>query len=123
MTFKAANQTLEELLANLNKVTDEPVVLPVRVIYYIIQNKLALERALLAYHIARDRIIETYSNGTGKISEKEMPDQFEKASMELSVIAKEETEVEIKGISLSEIGEKEMPFRLASAIGFMLTEE
>lgn len=123
MIFRATNQELEEILSKLNKATDDAIVLPIRVIYRIIQNKLAIEQSLRAFRLARDKIIETYSNGTGKISEKESPDQFEKASMELAIISKEETQIEINSIPLSEFGEKEMPFHVVSAIGFMITEE
>lgn len=121
MKYKATNSELEETLEGIKTIMNEKITLPVTVIYKIIKNKLAIENALLAFHMTRDKIVDRYSGGKGIIT-KDDPDAFDKAFFEIMRISKEQTEIDILGISLSELNEKAMPFNILSAIGFMIEE-
>lgn len=123
MIIHITNAELEETLSKIKSAAEENVQLPVNVSYKIIKNKLVIEQALAAYRIARDEIINNHSDGSGRVSEKENPEEFERVCMEIATISKECTDVDIVTISLSELGERELPLNLVSALGFMITAE
>lgn len=122
MTYKATNAELEETLERLRSIMDEKVVLPVNVIYKIIKNKLAIEQAFLPFKMTRCKIVDRYSDGKGVIK-KEDAEAYEKAFAEIMSVSSETVEVRIIGISLSELKDKEMPFNMLSAIGFMIDDQ
>lgn len=122
MTLQKSNAELEELLSGLQSIASETIMLPVDISYKIIKNRLAIEKSLLPYRIAKDEIINHYSNGKGKIEEKEDPVTFQKVFNEICDISKVVTNVDIDTVLLMEFGQKEVPYNIISAISFMLVE-
>ena len=123
MIKHAKNAELEEILSKIKSATEEKVLLPVNVSYKIIKNRIDVEQALEAYRLTRDEVINKYSGGQGHISEKDDPEAFGKVCTEIASISIESVDVEIVTISLSELGERELPLNLVSALGFMITAE
>lgn len=123
MTITKKNGELEEMLEGLNKVTKDKTPLPPKVSYYMVKNKLTIEKALEAFRKTRDEIINEHSGGTGHVNEKDDPEAFMAVCEAISQIAKEETEIDISTIKLSDLGDKELPCDLVVALGFMITED
>lgn len=120
MTLKVKNGELENYISKLNEAMKDKILLPVKVSYKIVKNKLAIEDAMRAFRIMHDQIIENHSNGTGQVR----PDdpEFEQVVKELTIIKNEDTEIALDGIAISDFGKKELPLDLISALGFMLEE-
>lgn len=118
MILKVKNGELENYISRLNEVMKDKTLLPVKVSYKIVKNKLAIEDAMRAFRIMHDQIINDHSNGEGKI----LPDdpEFEQVVNELAVIKNEDTEIVLDDIAVSDFGKKELPLDLISALGFML---
>lgn len=120
MILKVKNGELADYVARLDEVMKDKIPLPVKVSYKIVKNKLAIEDAMKAFRVMHDQIINDHSDGEGKVS-KDDP-EFDEVVKEIAVINNEETEVTLDGISVSELGRKELPLDLISALGFMLEE-
>lgn len=120
LIFHAKNGELEEILVKIKSIMDGEIILPVRVSYKIVKNGLAIEKALTAYRMTKDDIINRYSNGTGQISEKENPDVFKKVLEDITVISNEYTDIEVAMITVDELGDRELPLSAVSALGFMM---
>lgn len=123
MKIEKKNGELDEMLNKLKRATEEKTPLPPRVGYIITKNTLAIEQALEAFHKSKDEIIKARSNGKASISQAENPTAFAEVMNEIAVISNELTELDISTIKLSELGERELPLNLVSALGFMITEE
>lgn len=120
MIFKAKNSELETILKKMNTAVEEKINLPVGVSYKIVKNRLAIEQALAAYRMTRDKIVYKYSGDKGYVNSKDEPEIFREVCREIDVIAEEYSEVDISKISVSELGERELPLDLVSALGFMM---
>lgn len=118
MTIHKTNTELEIILGQINRVVEEKVILPVGVSYKIVKNRLAIELALAPFRIVRDEIINRYSNGTGHLLKTD--DNYDKATAEILQIAEKSADVDISEITLDELGEKELPLNVVSALGFMM---
>ena len=118
MTIQKTNTELEKILSQINKATEEKVVLPIGVSYKIVKNRLSIELALAPFRIVRDEIINRYSNGTGHLLKTD--ENYNKATAEILQIAEKSVEVYISEITLEELGEKELPLNVVSALGFMM---
>lgn len=118
MTIHKTNAELEMILIQIKSATEEKVLLPVSVSYKIVKNGLAIEQALSAYRMVRDKIINKYSNGTGHIPKTD--EKYCMASREILQVANEYSDVDISEIKLEELGEKELPLNVVSALGFMM---
>ena len=124
MIISASNAEWEAIANGLAMLSGEKIVFPIRVSYMICKNQLQIEKALGAYRMARDELIERYSNGKGKITEKDNPELFQKLCLDIASISKDKVEADISAVSLSQlsVGGK-YPFNVISALSFMLTEE
>lgn len=118
MTIHKTNAELETILVQIRDAVEEKVLLPVSVSYKIVKNRIAIEQALSAYRIVRDKIINKYSNGTGHIPKTD--EKYYIATREILQVAEEYSDVEVSEIKLEELGEKELPLNLVSALGFMI---
>ena len=122
MKIEKKNGELEEILEMLKRATADKTPLSPKVSYAIIKNKLAIETALQAFYKAKEEIITKYSDGKGQITAAESPEAFVAANVEINIISKEVTELEISTIKLSELGENDLPLNLIAALGFMIVE-
>jgi len=122
MKTKMTNRELETQLSRLERISDDKTVLPIKVSYRIIQNTLVMRKALEAYIISKDHIIEKYSDGKGSITEVDDPVMFKKACTEIAQIASEKVELDISTITLEEFETDRLPFDVISALGFMIID-
>ena len=118
MIIHKTNTELEAILGQINSAVEAKVVLPVKVCYKIVKNRLAIEQALVAFREVRNDIIKKYADETGRITEQDK--NFDKVTFEVLKVAGEYTDVEICEIDISELGEKELPLNVVSALGFMM---
>lgn len=118
MTIHKTNTELEVILGQINTAVEEKVILPVGVSYKIVKNRLAIELALAPFRIVKDEIINRYSNGTGQLLKTD--ENYNKATAEILQIAEKSVDVDISEIALEELGEKELPLNVVSALGFMM---
>lgn len=118
MTIQKTNTELEIILGQLNRIVEENVILPVGVSYKIVKNRFSIELALAPFRIVRDEIINRYSNGMGHLLKTD--ENYNKATAEILQIAEKSVEVYISEITLEELGEKELPLNVVSALGFMM---
>ncbi len=118
MTIQKTNTELEVILSQINTAVEEKVILPVGVSYKIVKNRLAIELALAPFRIVRDEIINRYSNGMGHLLKTD--ENYNKATAEILQIAEKSVDVDISEIALEELGEKELPLNVVSALGFMM---
>lgn len=122
MTITMKNGELEEAYAKLNEALKSDVSLPAKANYKIIKNSIAMRNALEPYNSARQDIVNKHSNGKGTISEKENPAEFDVVYKAISEIASESVTFEITEMNIGELGDKEYPLCLFSAIDFMISE-
>ena len=122
MILEKTNFEWEIVLSDLNSAmkNSEETVLPIRIGYKIVKNRLAIKEALKAYFVTKDAIINKYSNGRGYVSEKEDAESFEKIYKESNVISKEKTSVNIDMISIEDFKEINLSLNIISALEFML---
>ena len=118
MKIHKTNGEREVMLHQMKSAMEEKIILPVGVSYKIVKNRLAIEQALSAFRALRDEIITRYSNGTGRVMETD--ENYEKVTVEMVQAAEQYTDVEICEIDISELGEKELPLNVVSALGFMM---
>ena len=120
MTIHKKNDELEMILNQIKSVMSEKIVLPVGVSYKIVKNKIAIEQALQAYWTLKDEIIARYSGGKVYINKNDDPENYAKVTAEVVQIAEEYTDVDIPEITVDELGEKDLPLNVMSALGFMM---
>lgn len=120
MKIHKRNDELEAIFNQIKSVTAEKVTLPLGVSYKMVKNKIAIEQALQAYWTLKDEIIAKYSGGKVCITKNDDPENYAKVTAEVVQIAEEYTDVDISEITLEELGEKELPLNVISALGFMM---
>lgn len=122
MMFQMSNRELEKALVQLDKISENKTVLPVKVSYKIVKNIIEIRRAVESYFICKDKIIEKYSDGKGSLTESDDPESFKKACSEIALIANEKVDVDISTIWIGEFGNEPLPFDMISALGFMIED-
>lgn len=123
MTVENSNAKWESAAAELAKLMEEKITLPVYISYAICKNRLRIEQALSAYRMTRDDVIGTYSNGKGRLTEQDDPELFEKACREIADLAAIKVAVDITPVSLDELGAcDKLPLNVMAALSFMITE-
>lgn len=113
-----------ELLVINDKLSKaDSTMLPVKACYAIVKNKRAIATALEPYWETHDAIIAKYANGKASLSAEEDPDNFIKASNDISELNEEEIRVNIRNISIADMGNENISLELMDAIDFMIKED
>lgn len=123
MKITISNADAEKRILELMNVIKEDTVLPVIIGYKINSNICAFEKALEPFNRTRDKIINDISGGKPCINANDNPEQFEQASQEISKIATETIDIDIKTISLADISQLSLPLNTTTALFFMIKEE
>lgn len=116
------NGELMGIMAKLETATAKDVVMPPKIAYKIIKNKLAIKQALQAFETARNEIISRESGGKSTIDAKENPQIFSRANEAITEIAFETVALDITTVRLDDIPETGVPISFIAALDFMLEE-
>ena len=108
--------------AKLEAATAKDIVMPPKVAYKIVKNKLAIKQALQAFETARNEIISHESGGKSTIDAKENPLLFDKVNRAITEIALECVTLDIVTVSLDDIPESGVPISFIAALDFMIEE-
>lgn len=116
------NGELMGISAKLEAATAKDIVMPPKVAYKIVKNKLAVKQALQAFETARNEIISHESGGKSTIDAKENPLLFDKVNRAITEIALECVTLDIVTVSLDDIPESGVPISFIAALDFMIEE-
>ena len=123
MVKTITNGELAAIAAALEAAAAKDIVMPPKVSYKIIKNKIAVKRALAPFETARDDIIKQRSGGKGSINAAEEPELYAEVMSAINEIARETAEIEIATISIDDIPENGVPISFISALDFMIEGE
>ena len=116
------NGELVRISAKLEAATSKDIVMPPKVAYKIVKNKLAIKQALSPFETARDEIISRESGGMTTIDSAENPQLFDKVNKAINEIALERVNIDIVTINLDDIPEEGVPISFIAALDFMVKE-
>lgn len=118
-----ANGELAAIAAALEAATAKDIVMPPKVSYKIIKNKIAVKRALTPFETARNEIIKQKSGGKQSVDGKEEPQLYNEIVAAIDEIARETAEIEVVTVTLDDIPENGVPISFISALDFMIEGE
>ena len=113
----------ELLLINDKLSKADSTMLPVRACYAIIKNKRAIATALEPYWETHDAIVAKYANGKTSLSAEEDPVNFQKALNDITELNREEVRVNIRTLSIADMGNENISLELMNVIDFMIKED
>ena len=116
------NGELMGISAKLEAATAKDIVMPPKVAYKIVKNKLAIKQALQAFETARNEIISHESGGKSTIDAKENPQLFDKVNRAITEIALERVSLDIVTVSLDDMPDADVPISFIAALDFMIEE-
>jgi hypothetical protein len=123
MVKTITNGELAAIAVALEAAAAKDIVMPPKVSYKIIKNKITVKRALAPFETARDDIIKKKSGGKGSINATEEPEIYAEVMTAINEIARETAEIEIATISIDDIPESGVPISFISALDFMIEGE
>lgn len=122
MEKEFTNGELVRISARLEAATAKDIVMPPKIAYKIIKNKLAIKQALQAFETARNEIIDRESGGRSTVDAEQEPQLFDKVNKAITEIALERVSLDIVTISLDDIPEAGVPISFIAALDFMIKE-
>ncbi len=122
MRKKFTNGELLRIFGKLESATSKDIVMPPKIAYKIVKNKLAINQALTPFETARDDIIKRESGGKTTIDSTENPQLFDKVNKAINEIAGESVNIDIVTINLDDIPESGVPISFIAALDFMIEE-
>lgn len=122
MKKEFTNGELVRISARLEAATAKDIVMPPKIAYKIIKNKLAIKQALQAFETARNEIIDRESGGRSTVDAEQEPQLFDKVNKAITEIALERVSLDIVTISLDDIPEAGVPISFIAALDFMIEE-
>lgn len=122
MEKEFTNGELVRISARLEAATAKDIVMPPKIAYKIIKNKLAIKQALQAFETARNEIIDRESGGRSTVDAEQEPQLFDKVNKAITEIALERVSLDIVTISLDDIPEVGVPISFIAALDFMIEE-
>lgn len=122
MEKEFTNGELMRISAKLEAATSKDIVMPPKVAYKIVKNKLAIKQVLQAFETARNEIIDRESGGKSTVDAEENPQLFDKVNRAITEIALERVSLDIVTISLDDIPESGVPISFIAALDFMIEE-
>lgn len=123
MKKTVTNGELAAIAAALDAVTAKEIIMPPKVAYKIIRNKVNIKQALSPFEISRDEIIKQKSGGKITVDAKEEPRLYDEIVKAINEIAHETVEIEITTINLDDIPESGVPISFIAALDFMIEGE
>lgn len=123
MKKTVTNGELAAIAAALDAVTAKEIIMPPKVAYKIIRNKVNIKQALSPFEISRDEIIKQKSGGKMTVDAKEEPQLYGEIVKAINEIARETVEIEITTINLDDIPESGVPISFIAALDFMIEGE
>lgn len=123
MKKTVTNGELAAIAAALDAVTAKEIIMPPKVAYKIIRNKVNIKQALSPFEISRDEIIKQKSGGKITVDAKEEPRLYDEIVKAINEIARETVEIEIATINLDDIPESGVPISFIAALDFMIEGE
>ncbi len=123
MKKTVTNGELAAIAAALDAVTAKEIIMPPKVAYKIIRNKVNIKQALSPFEISRDEIIKQKSGGKITVDAKEEPRLYDEIVKAINEIARETVEIEITTINLDDIPESGVPISFIAALDFMIEGE
>lgn len=122
MEKEFTNGELVRISARLEAATAKDIVMPPKIAYKIIKNKLAIKQALQAFETVRNEIIDRESGGRSTVDAEQEPQLFDKVNKAITEIALERVSLDIVTISLDDIPEAGVPISFIAALDFMIEE-
>lgn len=123
MKKTVTNGELAAIAAALDAVAAKEIIMPPKVAYKIIRNKVNIKQALSPFEISRDEIIKQKSGGKITVDAKEEPRLYDEIVKAINEIARETVEIEITTINLDDIPESGVPISFIAALDFMIEGE
>ena len=123
MKKTVTNGELAAIAAALDAVTAKEIIMPPKVAYKIIRNKVNIKQALSPFEISRDEIIKQKSGGKMTVDAKEEPQLYGEIVKAINEIARETVEIEITTINLDDIPESGVPISFIATLDFMIEGE
>jgi len=114
------NRELKELVEALKDVTAQSVVMPPKIAYKIVKNKLAIEEALKPFNVSHDEIIKKLSGGKTSVEYKDNPQLFNEIGEAIAAIAAETVTVNISIININDLPDEALPVSVIAALEFMI---
>lgn len=117
------NKELVVVFEKLETATAKDVVLPSKVSYKIVKNKIAIQQALQPFETTRTEIIRQISGGKEAVTYDESPREYNEIIAAIKDIENECSSVEIATIKFDDIPAEGVPISFIAALEFMIEEE